>query len=196
MKRLVLFSLSVALIAGAANTRAGDTKAKSDAQEGKGEIVTLDDLKSPAPADWEKQKPSINLRLYQFRIPKVEGDPKDAELLIFNFGPGGGGTVKDNLERWKAKFRAPEGKTLADVTKVEEFKVGKVPVTYLDVSGTYLYKFPPFAANAKTTPLPDYRMLGVIFASENGPYYITVTGPAPTLAHQKKAFDNWLKSFK
>ena len=116
--------------------------------------------------------------------------------MIFHFGAGGGGDVQANLDRWKAKFRAPKDKSIDEVTKVEKFKVGKVPVTYLDVSGTYLYKFPPFAPNAKTTPLPDYRMFGVIFASENGPYFITLIGPARTVAQNKQGFEEWIKGFK
>ncbi len=209
MTRLVCLFLCLALAgcgADATATKVADNRGDREvldgdavlpaAQDGKGAVVTLDGLKSRAPADWEKQEPKSKLRLYQFRVPHVEGDPKDAELLIFNFGPGGGGSVKDNLKRWKDKFEAPRGKTLDDVAKVEEFKVGTVPVTYLDIHGTYLFKFPPFAPNAKTTPLPNYRMFGVIFASENGPYYITLVGPARTLNHQKMAFDRWLKSFK
>jgi hypothetical protein len=169
----------------------------ADGQEkGKGTVVTLDDLKSSVPAEWEKQKPSNNLRQYQFRVPKAGGDPKAAEVVVFFFGKGSGGGVKANLERWKGNFRAPKDKTIDEVAKVQEFKVGSVPVTYLDISGTYLSKFPPFAPNPKITPLPNYRMLGVIFASENGPYFITLIGPAQTVTQHKQGFDDWVKGFK
>lgn len=166
------------------------------AQEGKGAVVELDGLKSAVPSSWVKEKPSSNLRLYQFRIPKELGDERDAELRIFHFGKGGGGDVKANIDRWKGMFRAPKGKTLDEVATVKEFKVGNVPVTYLDVRGTYLEKFPPFAPNAKTIMREDYRMFGVILASDNGPFFITMTGPAKTLEKHKEGFDNWLKAFK
>ena len=67
---------------------------------------------------------------------------------------------------------------------------------YFDVQGTYLSKFPPFAPNAKTITKPDHRMLGIIFESNNGPYFIRVVGPSATVEHHKKGFDEWLKSFK
>ncbi len=82
------------------------------------------------------------------------------------------------------------------MTKVEKFKVGDVPVVSVDIQGTYLYKFPPFAPNAKTIPKENYRFLRAIFETTNGPYYIRLTGPARTVAANKKGFDEWLKGFK
>ena len=180
--RHVLSALVVAWVA--TDARAGDR------------TVTLDGLKSEAPASWKMEEPSNKFRAYQFAVPKTKGDADDAELVIFFFGPGGGGSVNDNLKRWKGMFQAPEGKSIDDVAKVEKMKVGAVDVTYLDVQGTYLSKFPPFDPNAKVTKKENYRRIGVIFASENGPYFITLTGPGRTVEAAKKDFDNWLKAFK
>ncbi len=163
---------------------------------GEKNTVTLDGLKSDAPATWKAQEPSNKFRAYQFSLPKAQGDKEDAELVIFYFGAGSGGSVNDNLKRWKGMFQAPEGKSIDDVSKVEKLKIGNVEATYLDVQGTYLHKFPPFDPNAKTTKKQNFRRLGVVFASEKGPYFITVTGPAKTVESQKKSFDDWLKAFK
>jgi hypothetical protein len=163
---------------------------------GKSDVVTLDGLKSKVPASWKSQKPSNKFRAYQFLVPKAEGDKKDAELVIFYFGEGSGGTVQDNLKRWKSQFQAPEGKTIDDVSTVKTMKVGNVELTYLDIHGTYLYKFPPFDPNAKVMRLQNYRNLSVYWASEKGPYFIRLTGPAKTVAQHQKEFDGWLKNFK
>jgi hypothetical protein len=159
------------------------------------EEVVLDGLKSKTPADWVMQKPTSKLRAFQFQLKKVDGDPADAELVIFFFGTGSGGSVAENVKRWKGQFQPPKDKTIDDVSKVDEFKVGKVNVTYLDVHGTYLFRSPK-DPNAQAKPFPHYRRFGVIFASENGPYFITVTGPEKTMAKHKKDFDGWLKNFK
>jgi len=163
-----------------------------------GALVTLDGLKSQTPASWKKEEPKdkAGFRKYQFKLPKADGDPEDAELVISYFEKGGGGPVDDNIKRWKGFFRAPEGKTIEDVSKVEKFKVGEVKVTYLDISGTFLSKNPPFDPNAKEVKKPDFRRFGVIFESPNGPYFIMVTGPARTMEMHKKGFDEWLKNFK
>ena len=158
--------------------------------------VTLDGFKSEAPSGWKAQEPSNKFRAYQFTVAKAGGDKEDAELVIFYFGAGSGGGVEENLKRWKGMFLPAEGKTIEEVSKVEKHKVADVEVTYLDVKGTYLHKFPPFDPNAKITKKENYRRLGVVFASENGPYFITLTGPGKTVEAQKKAFDDWLKGFK
>jgi hypothetical protein len=163
----------------------------------KGTLVEIDDgLKSTTPANWMMQKPDNKFRVWQFSIPAAAGDKKNAELVVFYFGPGSGGTAESNVTRWKSQFQAPEGKTIDQATKVEEKKVGQTPVTYVDIHGTYLYKFPPFDPNAKVTPLPEYRRLAVVFDSKNGPYFITLTGPAKTVDANKMAFDSWLGGFK
>ena len=109
---------------------------------------------------------------------------------------GQGGSVQDNVKRWKAMFIPPKGKKIDDVAKVESFKVGNVNVTYLDVQGTYKFKERPFDPAAKEELRPDHRMLGVVFDSPNGPYFFRLVGPAKTVEHNKKAFEDWVKGFK
>ena len=181
---VVMFILGVCACNGTQET-AADPGAK-------GTIVEMDGLKSTTPADWKEEKPSNNLRTAQFRVPMVDGDPKDAELVIFYFQKGGGGGIDANLTRWKQKFLTNDGKPV-DNAKVEKFKVGEVSVTYVDISGTYKDGQP---GATKFEKRADYRMLGVIFESPNGPYFITLTGPARTVEQRKKGFDEWLKNFK
>jgi hypothetical protein len=182
--------VGVAFVLTATLLRSADDKKKD------GNVVELDALKSKTPADWE-QKPTTNqMRAYQFTLPNAKDNKASAELIIFYFGQGGGGSAADNIKRWKGMMTAPEGKKIDDVAKVDKFKVGEVPVTYLDVEGTYLAKERPFDPNSKVEKKPDYRLLGVVFESPKGPYFMRVTGPAKTIAEQKKAFDEWLKNFK
>jgi hypothetical protein len=149
--------------------------------------VTIDGLSSKIPAGWKEAATTSQLRFKQFTVPKVGDDKLDGELIIFFFGTGSGGGVEANLTRWKGMFE--NGKD-----KVEEFKVGGVKVTYLDISGTYLYKPMPMAPKAE--PRPNHRMLAAIFESPKGPYYIRFVGPEKTITENKKGFDEWLKNFK
>lgn len=170
--------------------------AGSIASQAGADDVTLDGMTSKTPASWKAGKLDNKFRVHQFTVPRAEGDDADAELVIFFFGPGGGGGVAENLKRWKQTFEAPAGKSIDDVSKVETLELPKAKLTYLDVSGTLLDKFPPFAPNAKTIRKPDHRRLAVVFDSENGPYFIRLTGPAKTIAAVKPEFDAWLKNFK
>jgi hypothetical protein len=197
MKRILgLLVLGVAALGCAAMPSEPTRTPDAEPGDAKGDEVTLDGLSSRVPSAWKMEKPSNKFRAYQFRVPKAGGDKEDAELVIFYFGEGGGGSADDNLKRWKGFFVPPEGKSIDDVSKVDRFKVGKVEVIYLDVRGTFLSKNPPFDPNAKVERKADFRRFGVFFDSPKGPYFITLTGPAKTMEQHKAGFDNWLKAFK
>ncbi len=173
------------------------TPGQQEKQNQQGAAVQLGNLQSRAPAEWMQEQPGTEMRYKQFRLPAVAGDKHDGELIIFYFGKRGGGSAADNVKRWKGMFVPPEGKKIDDVAKVDKLPIGGETATYLDVHGTYLSKFPPFAPNARTIRHPKYRMLAVVFpTADSGPYYIRLVGPEATVGHYKKGFDEWLKAFK
>jgi hypothetical protein len=43
---------------------------------------------------------------------------------------------------------------------------------------------------------PNYRTVKVILETKKGPYFISLLGPAGTVAQYKKGFDDWLKALK
>lgn len=159
-----------------------------------GTPVTLDGLTSNAPAAWKETPTGSSMRFKQFTVPKVKGDEHDAELVIFYFGPGQGGAADANMARWKGMFVPPEGKKIDDVSKVETIQVNGVKTTILDVRGTYKWKPAPMAPQEELRP--NHRMIGVVFESEKGPYFMRFVGPEKTVDKNKKDFDRWLRGFK
>lgn len=176
-------SALVVLALAAAGLRAAD----------KGTVVDLDGLKSAAPSAWKEEPPSNQMRLAQFKLPKAKGDSFDVELIIFK---NAGGSVRDNVSRWKGQFTPPEGKNIDDVSKVEEIKIAGRDATLLDVHGTYTYKQRPFDPADRGEKRPDYRMLAVQFQGPTNLYHIRLVGPAKTVEQYKQGFDDWLKNFK
>ena len=161
------------------------------ADDAKGVEVDLDGLKATTPAEWKKEEPDEKLRQFrwmQFRVPKAKDDKDDAELTIFKGSNIGGADA--NIARWKGAFKPPADKTIDDVSKVEEIKIGGLKAAYLDISGTYTAPF------SKTGPQPDYRMLAVYFDGKDNTYTFKLVGPAATVEAAKKGFDDWLKAFK
>jgi hypothetical protein len=174
------------LAAAAALLGLGELRAADE----KGTVVEIDGLKSRTPAAWVEEKPTTKLRLKQFKLPKVGEDKEDAQLLVI-YLEGSGGSAEDNVNRWKDQFIPPKGKSIDEVAKVEKLQVSGVPAVYVDIQGTYKGQ-----AFEKAPPKPDYRMLAVYWGSKKGPYFIRLTGPAKTVEHHKKGFDEWLKGFK
>src|SRR5262245_53167388 len=101
--------------------------------------VEIDGLKSKTPDGWKQGKPATDMQRVVFTLPRAEGDPEDATITVFFFGPGGGGGLDANVKRWKDQFKAPAG----EKAKVEKMKVGDVDITTVDVQGTFLFKARP-----------------------------------------------------
>jgi len=160
----------------------------------KGTTTEIDGLKSTTPAKWKAQEITSPFRAYHFILPKEKGDKFDGELIVFRFDKGQGGSVADNVKRWKSMITPPEGKKIDDVSKVEEIKIGSAKATVFDASGSYLHKARPMDATGEQRE--NYRLLGVVLETANGPTFIRVTGPAKTIEAHKKGFDEWLKGMK
>jgi hypothetical protein len=157
-----------------------------------GVVVDLGGLKSAAPASWKESAPGSPMRVKQFTLPGKDGE---AELAVFFFGQGQGGSTQANLDRWKGQFQAPDGKGEAP-SKTSTIKMASSgTATVLDISGTYLFKAAPMAPGP-VEPRPNHRMLAVVLETPQGNYYLKLVGPAKTIEHNKKDFDAWVKAFK
>ena len=44
------------------------------------------------------------MRKASYDVPKVSGDAEDGELAVFYFGPGQGGSIDANVDRWVKQF--------------------------------------------------------------------------------------------
>src|SRR5258705_10214283 len=108
------------------------------------------------PSDWTRVPAPSDMRAAQFRVPKVAGDPEDAEAVLFFFGPGKGGGAQENLERWYGQMTQPDGKPSKDAGTVVIKTVKNLKVTMLDLPGTY--KGMP-APGAPATSKDGYRLL-------------------------------------
>jgi hypothetical protein len=163
-------------------------------EERKGTAVTIAGMESRTPGSWIEVKTKQQFRVKQFRLPRIGDQKDDAEVIVYYFGEGGAGSVEANVKRWKSMFVPPEGKTIEDVTKVEQKKINCMAATYFDAHGTYLFRASPMAT--ETERRPNYRMINIILETKNGPYFFRLVGPDETVARYKKGFDEWIEGFK
>jgi len=140
------------------------------------------DLKFTAPAGWIAETPSSSMRKAQYRLPRVEGDPEDAEMNVFFF-PGEGGSVQDNIDRWIGQFQKSDGSPAAGAVSRRE--VHGIPVSIVDVSGIYLSGS---GTMTETKAKPTFRMLAAVAETPEGPWFFKLTGPAATVARWESSF--------
>ncbi len=149
-------------------------------------------LRFEAPTTWISEAPSSSMRLAQYRLPGLEGDPEDAELAVFYFG-GQGGSVQANVDRWIGQFSNPDGSPVTD-PQVSVRDANGVPLTLVDVRGTYHQSQGPMMA--QTTAKENYRMLAVVAEGPAGPTFFKLTGPRPTVDHFEESFNSFLDTLR
>src|ERR1041384_3439741 len=67
------------------------------------------ELKFKVPAGWVEEQRTSSMRVAQYKLPKAEGDTEDASLVLYYFGPGQGGSVTANIDRWISQMKQPDG---------------------------------------------------------------------------------------
>jgi hypothetical protein len=143
-----------------------------------------------APAGWKVEAPRA-MRAATYSISPVAGDRGLTECVVNYFGPGQGGGVEANIERWKGQMQSPDGKPAP--AAVEKRTVRGVPIVVIDTSGAYTGMGGPMAS---APPVPGYRLLGAIVEGPGGSLFFKLTGPAKTIAEQQKSFDQLLASIQ
>lgn len=138
------------------------------------------------PEGWEREAPLSSMRHSQYRLP---GEAGDAELAIF---VGIGGSVDQNIERWIGQFSGEDGGSVRDSAKIQQEEVNGMPVTYLDVSGSFAPGMGPMGGSAE--PVAGYRMLAAVIETATGPWFLKLTGPEATVTQWEAGFREFVNS--
>jgi hypothetical protein len=138
------------------------------------------------PSDWVTEPPANTMRLAQASIPGAAGN---GDLVIFYFGPGGGGSVEDNVQRWIDQMDPAPGSN----PRPETFEANGYRVTWIDVSGTLK---PSTMGMGPSTEQPSSRLLAAVVEGPGGPWFFKATGPEATLAAERDDFLKMLRSVR
>lgn len=150
------------------------------------------DLRWTAPTGWTAQPPRP-MRAVSYSIPAARGDQEGAELAVFHFGQGAGGGVDANVQRWIGQFQKADGSPATSAAKVKKETLAGLPMTTVDVSGTYVGGGPMMGPS---TPKPGFRLLGAIAEAPAGAVFFKLTGPEKTVAQAEKPFRALLAGMK
>ena len=150
-------------------------------------------LRWEAPAPFAQRAPKSRMRAAEYGLP---GDAGEGELTVYYFGPGQGGSVQANMDRWIGQFTQPDGSDSKAAAKIAERKVGDLKVTTLDLTGTFDGGMAPMMQKAPAAPMTDHRVLGAIAEGPQGPVFFKLVGPAATLGSAEQAFEGLVGSLE
>ncbi len=129
------------------------------------------------------------MRAAEWLVPRAPGDTDDAECFAITFGPGKGGSVDDNVDRWVKQFD-PQTSPPARTTRT----VHGMNVTRVEVAGTY--KAMQMPGTAPTSPHSSWRLLGAIVEAPTGTWFFKLTGPDATVKAATKEMDGFVDSMR
>ena len=152
------------------------------------------ELKYKVPEGWISENPTSAMRIAQYKLPKVEGDPEDASLVLYYFGAQQGGAVQANIDRWIGQMQQPDGSSSKDKAKTENLTVNGLKVTTVDVTGTFTAEMMPGAGDHRNNT--DYRLRAAVIETPKGNYFPKLVGPSKTIARWDQAFNEYVKSFE
>ena len=148
-------------------------------------------LKWSAPSTWKTEAPRP-MRAATYAVPPATGDPVGGECAVYYFGPGQGGSVEANLDRWKNQVTTSDAKPAN--AKIAKRTIHQLPITTIDSTGDYSGMGGPMAQAKSVTR--NYRLLGAIIEGPSGNVFIKFTGPAKTVGANQAAFEQLLNSFE
>ena len=143
------------------------------------EPISASGLTIALPAAWNRLESRSRMRMLEAEIP---GSGGPGEVSAYFFGPGGGGGLAANIERWKSQVILQPG---APEPTTQSRESGGVRRTWVELEGTVkastIGSFP-------TTDLHDGALFGAIIEAPGGPWYLRAVGPGATMREQRQAF--------
>lgn len=138
-------------------------------------------LKFDTPAGWTAA-PATSMREVNFTF----GPNNEGEIYLARLSGAGGGMLA-NVNRWRSQMGG-EPLTQEQVDALPTRPLFGQPATFVSVDGSFS---PGMGSNQS---FPDYRLMGLILASDTGAVFVKMTGPKALVEQNAAAFDQFVGS--
>lgn len=147
-------------------------------------------LEAQAPAAWTMVPPATDKRLAQFKIT-TPGEGMTAEVIVYYFGKGDGGTAEANIERWQGQFVGTKEQPV--IPSVQRFESNGMTVTTAELHGAYARGI---GVGPVGVPKPDQTLLAAVVETPEGNLIIQLHGMAASVSAQKEGFLAFVRSIR
>ena len=100
---------------------------------GGGNSVPLLDYSATVPAGWQVRAPGNEMRIAEYTVRAAGAD--SAEVVVYYFGEGQGGSVEANVDRWSSQFSLPDGGPVTPA--ISKLEAAMFPTTLVELEGNY-----------------------------------------------------------
>lgn len=149
---------------------------------GDGTPVTLLDYEALVPTSFVARPPTSSMRLAEFSVARTDGT--SAEVIVFFFGAGQGGSVEANVARWSSQFTGADGGPVAP--RVGTLDGTNFPTTVAEFEGTYARGVG--AGPGAAAALPDQGLVAAVVETPSGSIFLQLVGDRPAVADARADF--------
>lgn len=145
-------------------------------------------LETEVANSWTERQAASNMRLIQFDV-EPEGI---AEVIVYYFGAGQGGSPQANIDRWRNQFRPVDGKPVEALVNTMQTN-GDLAVTWVELSGDY-------ARGVGMGPVGEYRpdqmLIAAITETPHGNLYIQFHGDRERVMRHREEFTEFVMNIR
>lgn len=153
--------------------------------------ITLLGYSASTPSGWVTRKATSSMRLAEFAVGRA-GSADSAEVVVYFFGPGQGGTADANLARWKGQFSNPTGEPVFE--RVTRDSTPVAALTIAEYQGTYARGMG--AGSAPDAARPNNTLLAVVMPTPRGTLFFQLFGTHANVDAARAGFLAFVRSIR
>jgi hypothetical protein len=156
-----------------------------------GNPISLLEYVATAPSTWQSRQPASSMRLAEFNTP-AQGETAGAEVVVYFFGAGQGGSVEANIERWTNQFTDDAGNHPKPTVTNETGTA--FATTFVELRGNYNRSIG--MADTATAARPDQVLMAAVVETPRGNLHIQMHGPTASVVAEAPAFRGFVRSIR
>lgn len=153
--------------------------------------AALLDYHTTVPAGWTARAPASSMRLAEYVIGPAAANG-NAEVVVYFFGPGQGGSADANLARWKSQFSNPSGGAVFERISHDSTRVAKL--TMAEYRGTYARGIG--MGSAPDAARPNNTLLAVVAETPKGTLFFQLFGPQAAVEAARASYLAFVKGMR
>ena len=192
MRRVMFWILGAVIFAGVMAGLEARPVSPSPEVTLSGPSFPVGNLQFTIPAKWKIEMVESPVRGGQWRVPPLRPDGEGGEVVAFYFGPGIGGSPKENVEAWVGTMFNAEGHPSA--YEIKKHEMGGFKISQVVMFGTYnqTISLPGIPPQLKS----NYGLLGAVIENPGGNIYWRFTGPEALITANLALFSKVIDSVK
>jgi len=148
----------------------------------RGTPLTLLDYEALVPPSLATRPSTSSMRLAELSVPRTDGT--SAEVIVFYFGEGQGGSVDANIARWSSQFTGAGGGPASQ--RVGTLEGTPFPTTIAEFEGSYARGVG--AGPGGAAAVADQGLVAAVVETPRGSLFLQLVGDRAAVAETREDF--------